>query len=297
MAFVVFWLLNTIVSLVGSFWSHLSWLVNGLVQLLLILSLFFAVAYRLGWFHRLVWHALEQLGQQALNGTPVTIGSFGIDLLRGNILLNNVIVHSPHRSRFHWASPVTIRVGRVRLEFNPLSCLFAMHVLGEKVPMLDVTLLHISDIQVFLERSGHVFNVYLLDPFYVMPPTVPTQEQVERGVGAGTVKGEGAGVDERDNDPASLKEPKQTTQTVLFMEPELQQQQPYYNSSIRMIGGNVNNNSNSNNNNTSNDDAAERGDTAGGGGGGDDEAPMTNSAIVADAETAVELDRAELVVG
>lgn len=151
-------------------WGPICWLVNCLVQFFLVVTLLFSISYRMGWFHRLVWALMEHLACHAANGTRVTIGSFDMDLLRGRLTVHNVIVHAPKRHVYKWESPVLARVGHIQAEFNPIQCLFAFFVLGEAPPALDVNLLYLSDIQCFVERRGQVFNVYLLDRFYVTPP-------------------------------------------------------------------------------------------------------------------------------
>ena len=271
------WWFHVATSLTVAFWSSVSVGMNILVQVLLLATLLFSVIYRLGWWHRLVWHGLEHVARHALNGTPVTIGSFAMDWMRGTLLLNNVVVHAPHRPRFAWASPVLVRVGRIRLEFNPIHCLFGLVVLGDPVPVLDVHLLHVSDIQCFLERSGHVFNVYLLDPFYELPPP---QEQ--------------AASSDTNHKDASGTTTTRTTDSLVYMEPDA----PLSTSSIRMIGVD---NPNNNNNNKSGEwmDPEDEEEAAAAAAWALDSSvePLNEGTPEEEDETAAQNDRAELVVG
>ena len=165
---------------INLFWQCVSYLIHALVQISLIGTLSFTVALRMGWCHRVMWSFLEKALSDAMNGAHVTIGSFAIDLLRGSLILNNVIVHSPLRQKYQWESPVLCRFGTMRVEFNPCWILFAKFVLGDPSPPLDVTLLHVSDVQTFLERRDHVFNVYLLDRYFVPPAEEDKTEPEQR---------------------------------------------------------------------------------------------------------------------
>jgi hypothetical protein len=135
---------------------------------LLILSLFLSLAYSCGWIHRLMWHLAEAELRKALNGTPVTIGSLRMDLMRGRLWASNVVIHSPRREQWKWESPVLARVGRVYVETNLVLCLLSLWFLGEEQP-LDVYTIHVSDIQVFVERKHNFFNFFLLDPRVELP--------------------------------------------------------------------------------------------------------------------------------
>lgn len=97
---------------------------------------------------------------------------------RGIWVVNNLVVHSPQRGRYQWESPVVMRCGTLRVEFNPLNWLFEKFILRHSSPPLEVNLLYASDIQCFLERKHHIFNVYLLDPFFVPPPLDENEEKV-----------------------------------------------------------------------------------------------------------------------
>ena len=135
---------------------------------IILITILFAVAYQVGWIHRLIWFLAEREACKILNGTKVTIGSFDVDLIRGTGWASNVIVHSPRRRVWKWESPLLARVGKVYVETNLIRVLLSMLLLGEEPP-LEIYTMHLQDIQVFMERKQQVFNIYLLDPHNVIP--------------------------------------------------------------------------------------------------------------------------------
>lgn len=138
------------------------------VQSLVAASLVLSIAYSCGWLHRLLWYILETEATKLLNGTPVTIGSFHVDLWRGRLWASNVIIHAPQRSAWKWESPVFARLGKVYVEANTLHILLFEWFFRETVP-LEIPLCHVQDVQVFVERKSHIFNFYLLDPLNIVP--------------------------------------------------------------------------------------------------------------------------------
>jgi hypothetical protein len=134
---------------------------------LLLFSLVFLCCHFMGWIHRILWFCLEWYLSFLANGAHITVGSFEYDLLRGQILGYNVVVHTPKREEWKWDSPLIARVGRVYVEFSMLA-LFRdfFHTL---TPPVDIYSIEVVDVQVFIERQEHVFNFYLLDKFIILP--------------------------------------------------------------------------------------------------------------------------------
>ena len=147
-------------------------------QTLLYVSFFLSAAYSFGWIDRFFWYVLETEASKILNGTPVTVGSLQVDLIRGKAWMSNVVLHSPKRHLWKWQSPVLARVGKVYVECNLVQCVFYDWILREDLP-LEIYTLHVSDIQCFVERRQQVFNFYLMDPHNVLPDPQDLDDEEE----------------------------------------------------------------------------------------------------------------------
>jgi hypothetical protein len=138
-----------------------------MVRKLLLFSLVFSFCHFMGWIHRILWFCIEWYLSCVANGAHITVGSFEYDLLRGQILGYDVVVHTPKREDWKWESPLIARVGRVYVEFSILSLL--TDFLQTLTPPVDIYTIEVVDVQVFIERQEHVFNFYLLDSFIILP--------------------------------------------------------------------------------------------------------------------------------
>lgn len=153
-------------------------LVEYACRTVVILTVLFSICYQMGWFHRLVWFMAEREACKVLNGTKVTLGSFDLDIIRGTGWISNVVIHSPKRHLWKWESPLLARIGKVHVETNLVRVLLSMLILREEPP-LEIYTLHMSDIQVFVERKQQVFNIYLMDPHNVIPDPQLDEEEVQ----------------------------------------------------------------------------------------------------------------------
>jgi hypothetical protein len=174
---MIFWLLRTLL-------NRLTGLLTNLVQSIVWFSCFFSLAYALGWVQRLMWFLLEQTATYLWNGTPVTLGSLEIDIIRGKIWATNVVIHTPKREEWKWESPLICRIGRVYVEHNwvssILTMLFRMACGQGQKQIIEIYTLELSDIQGFIERKQHVFNFYLMDKHFLLPdPKVILEEEKE----------------------------------------------------------------------------------------------------------------------
>lgn len=162
-----------------SIWHEIS-------RFLFLFSVSFSVCYGFGWIDRLLWFLAERTASQALNWTPVTIGSIEVDIIRGRLWLKNVVAHTPKKNEWKWKSPLVFRIGSVYVEsnfvvaqifaiFSELWCLLRNKT-APPAP-LEIYTLEISDVQVFIERKQHIFNFYLMDPFYEIPDPRDILEQ------------------------------------------------------------------------------------------------------------------------
>jgi hypothetical protein len=149
--------------------SLLTLLFSKLFNAVLYLTLFYTFCSYMGWIRRFVTWFIEFKLSELWNGVTVTLGSLELQLIKGHAVIYNAIIHTPDREAWQWQSPLIVRVGRVEIEWNMLSVIYQFVYLGRDPPIIDVYSVHASDIQVFVERQQHVFNVYLLDPCIVLP--------------------------------------------------------------------------------------------------------------------------------
>jgi hypothetical protein len=158
-------------ALSGTVFDALNRALTKLVQCVLVASLLLSFAFRVGWIHRLMVWSFEREATKALNGTPVTVGSIRVDLLRGKMWASNIVLHAPRRQAWKWQSPVQAHVGKLYVECNLVLCLLSLWFLWEERP-IDISTVEASDIQGFVERRDNVFNFYLMDPHIDVPDPV-----------------------------------------------------------------------------------------------------------------------------
>ena len=123
----------------------------------------------MGWIRRLIWFLIENKLSEVLNNAEVTVGSIEINIVEGRLIATNVVIHTPHQKDWKWESPLIARVGRVYVEWNMWNIGYQLWWLWIDPPIADIYTIHLSDVQVFVERQQHVFNLYLIDPTVVLP--------------------------------------------------------------------------------------------------------------------------------
>ena len=138
------------------------------------ISFLFSLCWYFGWVERWIWWKMESEISLVLNRIKVTIGSFELDfseVWQGTLkaTISNLILHTPHRQEWGWSSPVVARVGHAKVEVNAIITIFHLVFLKKEVP-LELYSIVLSDVQFFIERHEHVFNVYLLDGACILPP-------------------------------------------------------------------------------------------------------------------------------
>ena len=157
--------------------AFLSRTLQYLLERLLLLCLFFWLAYAAGWFHRFLRWTAEREATQLLNGCRVTVGSLHTDLIKGRGWASNVVLHAPHQETWRWEAPVLARVGNVYVECNLVQCLLFLWFYREEIPV-ELYTVYCSDIQVFVERKHNIYNFFLLDPHVILPDL--TVQQLEK---------------------------------------------------------------------------------------------------------------------
>lgn len=152
------------IAILSSLWSLLMSVFVTLVNTMLFLTLFYSFCSYMGWVRRLAWFLIEHKLSEAWNGATVTLGSLELNLVKGTLLATNGVVHTPQRQAWKWESPCIARIGKIQVTWNMWSVAYQLLYLWVDPPIVDFYTIHVSDIQVFVERQQHVFNVYLLDP-------------------------------------------------------------------------------------------------------------------------------------
>jgi hypothetical protein len=150
-------------------WSLLTYCFTALLNMMLFLTLLYAFCSYMGWIRRLVWFLIESKLSEVLNNAEVTVGSIEINIVEGRLIATNAVIHTPHQKEWKWESPLIARVGRVYVEWNMWSIGYQLWWLWIDPPIADIYTIHLSDVQVFVERQQHVFNLYMIDPTIVLP--------------------------------------------------------------------------------------------------------------------------------
>jgi hypothetical protein len=154
---------------VSSVWSFLTYCFTKLLSMMLFLTLFYTICSYMGWIRRLIWFLIESKLSEVLNNAEVTVGSIEINIVEGRLIATNAVIHTPYQKEWKWESPLIARVGRVYVEWNMWSIGYQLWWLWIDPPIADIFTIHLSDVQVFVERQQHVFNLYLIDPTVVLP--------------------------------------------------------------------------------------------------------------------------------
>jgi hypothetical protein len=215
----------------GAFTSALVQVSQGL----LLFSFFVSVAFRVGWVHRLMVWSCERELRRALNGTPVTVGSLRVDLLRGRAWLSNIILHAPRREAWRWQSPVQARVGKLYVECNLVLCLLSLWFLWEERP-IDVATVEASDIQGFVERKNNVFNFYLMDP-HIDVPDPPVDVDDDNGDDNEHLSGPQHRVGAHESNAAQQQAPFEASTSALPIDPASAQPRNHPGSTLSADGG------------------------------------------------------------
>lgn len=77
-------------------------------------------------------------------------------------------IRNDEQQIWEWNSPLLGRIGKVYVETNIVLVLLSMIFLLEEPP-LELYTIHLSDIQVFVERQYNIYNFYLCDPHIILP--------------------------------------------------------------------------------------------------------------------------------
>lgn len=141
-----------------------------LLRVTFILTAIISFLHQSGALRRYVLKFAEDELTRNLNGTLVTVSDAQVDLLRGKVIVTDLILHNKNRDDWEWDSPCLARVGRIEATLN-----FASVIKLPKIgPILnhtffDVYTVLVEDVQVFVEKRKNVFNFHLLDASLDIP--------------------------------------------------------------------------------------------------------------------------------
>jgi len=113
-----------------------------------------------------------------MNGALVTLSDGQVDLWRGKVIAQDLIIHNKDRDDWEWDSPCLARVGRIEATLN-----FASVIQIPKVGRIlnhtffDVYAVLVEDVQVFVETRKNIFNFHLLDASLDIPDHTIVMEE------------------------------------------------------------------------------------------------------------------------
>lgn len=146
-------------------------LVSKVVHYIVFVCCIYTLCHKTGLVRRVLRRLVELRLRELTNGSLVTLTSIEFDLgiISSEVVITDLIIHSPDRIQWRWDSPIIVRFGHISASFHLLSLLdlpsFIRKFLGWKVymPVMEVYELRIDDVQLFLEKRLNVFNFHLLD--------------------------------------------------------------------------------------------------------------------------------------
>ena len=160
------------------------------IQILLFISIVYAIADRFGIINRLLQLWIEYELSRISNGGPISISAIEFQLihpssLKSTLILYDGIVHTPRKDKWKWESPLIARVGYTKVTFNLWSLLdlpfqikqyFGIRMTSIK----DIYSVEMRDVQVFVEKRRNVFNFHLLDERLDLPSPIDVLESLKQ---------------------------------------------------------------------------------------------------------------------
>ena len=116
-----------------------------------------------------------------MNGALVTLSDIQVDVWRGKVTVQDLVVHNKDREMWEWESPCLVRAGRIEVTLNFASVIEIPYygpILGHSFK--DVYTGLVEDVQVFVEKRRNVFNFHLLDGDLDIPDAALIMEDYNR---------------------------------------------------------------------------------------------------------------------
>lgn len=154
-------------TIIQPFLSTLSLL---LLRITFILTAVVSFLHQSGALRRYVLKFAEDEISKNLNGALITLSDGQIDLLRGKVIAQDLIIHNKDRDDWEWDSPCLARVGRIEATLN-FASVIQLPYIGRILnhTFFDVYTVLVEDVQVFIEKRKNIFNFHLLDASLDIP--------------------------------------------------------------------------------------------------------------------------------
>eukprot|EP00970_Alexandrium_tamarense_P010031 scaffold1992_cov203-Alexandrium_tamarense.AAC.20 len=168
-------------SIVHSFLSKLSLF---LLRVTFISTAILSLLHQTGALRRYALQFAEKELSKVMNNTLVTLSDIKVDLWRGRVVIQDLVIHNKDRSSWEWESPCLARVGRIEAELNFTSVIelpFYGPILNHTFK--DVYTGLVEDVQVFVEKRRNIFNFHLLDGSLDIPDHTLIMEEFRRRKG------------------------------------------------------------------------------------------------------------------
>ena len=165
-------------SAVQSFLSSLSLF---LLRSTFLLTAIVSFLHQSGALRRYALQFAEDELSKAMNGALVTLSDIRVDVWRGKVTVQDLVVHNKDREAWEWESPCLVRAGRIEVTLNFASVIEIPYygpILGHSFK--DVYTGLVEDVQVFVEKRRNVFNFHLLDGDLDIPNAALIMEDYNR---------------------------------------------------------------------------------------------------------------------
>lgn len=169
-----------------------------LLRVTFLLTATLSMLHQFGALRRYAIKFAEDELSKNLNKTLVTLSDLQIDLWRGKVIAQDLIIHNKDRDDWEWDAPCLARVGRIEATLN-LSSVIQLPKIGHILnhTFFDVYTVLVEDVQVFAEKRINVLNFHLLDPSLDIPDASVIMEQynklTRRKQELGRIIGQGSG--------------------------------------------------------------------------------------------------------
>jgi len=152
-----------------------------LLRLTFLITAIVSFLHQSGALRRFVLKFAEEELSKNMNGTLVTLSDAQVDLWRGKVIAQDLIIHNKDRDDWEWDSPCLVRVGRVEASLN-FASVIQLPKIGRILnhSFFDIYTVLIEDVQVFVEKRKNIFNFHLLDASLDIPDHVLIMEEYNK---------------------------------------------------------------------------------------------------------------------
>ncbi|KAL3781740.1 hypothetical protein HJC23_004839 [Cyclotella cryptica] len=155
-----------------------------LLRFTFILTATLSFLHQTGALRRFALQFAETELSKVLNRTLVTISDIRVDLWRGKVVVQDLVIHNKDRELWEWESPCLARVGRIEATLNFTSVIdvpFYGPILNHTFKDIYTGL--VEDVQVFVEKRRNIFNFHVLDGDLDIPDPKLVMEDYKRRKG------------------------------------------------------------------------------------------------------------------